>query len=130
MQTFKRHLAILLSISLLLLGLQGSIAQAAMIPTESLSGVAAHDYGREDLADFVQRDQVSAKLAAFGISPEAAQERVHQLSGEELAHLNAQIDDLPAGAGVAGVAIIVLLTLVFLDIFGVTDIFTFIKPIK
>ena len=130
MPSIKRYIATLLSISTLVLGLQSSLVQAEMITTDTVLESHTQHASRQDLVNLLQQDEVQQKMAAFGITAEAANERIGQLSNQELAQLNAHIEELPAGSGVVGVAVIVLLTLVFLDIFGVTDIFSFIKPIK
>jgi len=130
MSPLKRSIASLLSISILVLGLQGSLAQAGMIGTGSALEIPSLQLNRDQVADLLQREDVQMQMQALGIDAATAQERVAHLSNEELAQLNTSIDSLPAGSSVVGIAVIVLLTLVFLDIFGVTDIFTFIKPAK
>ena len=130
MSPIKRSIASLLSISILVLGLQGSLAQASMIGTGSALEIPSRQLNRDQVADLLQREDVQMQMQALGIDAATAHERVAHLSDEELAQLNTSIDSLPAGSSVVGIAVIVLLTLVFLDIFGVTDIFTFIKPAK
>lgn len=130
MTRFRKYTAVLLSVCTLVLGLQSSLLQAEMISTHAAFEMQADEIGRQDLLRLMQRQEVREKLQALGVDHRAARERVDRMTDRELARLNAQIRDMPAGAGVVEVALIVLLTLVFLDIFGVTDIFTFIKPAK
>jgi len=130
MTRIRKYTAVLLSISTLFLALHSSLLQADMIPTRAAFEAQSGEISRQDLLDLIQRQEVQGKLQALGIDHRSALERVSSMTDQELAHMNAQIGDMPAGAGVLEVAVIVLLTLVFLDIFGVTDIFTFIKPAK
>ena len=130
MSTIKRSIAALLSIAILVLGLQSSLVQAGMIGTGSALETQSQQLNRQQVTDLLQREDVQQQMRTFGLDAATAQERVAHLSNEELAQMNANIENLPAGSGVVGVAVIVLLTLVFLDIFGVTDIFSFIKPVK
>lgn len=115
---------------MLLLGLQASLVRGDMIGTEEVLESHVVQLGRQELVDVFQRQDVQAQLTALGVDHDAALVRVQGMTNAELRQLNSQLDTLPAGSGAVGVALIVLLTLVFLDIFGVTDIFSFIKPVK
>jgi hypothetical protein len=49
---------------------------------------------------------------------------VAQLSDAELAYLNGEIDQLPAGGNVVAVIGVVFIVLLILDLVGVTNVFT------
>jgi hypothetical protein len=48
----------------------------------------------------------------------------------EVAQLNQQIDQLPAGSGVLGIVVLIFIVFVITDVIGATDIFPFIHPVR
>jgi hypothetical protein len=84
-------------------------AQAGMIGTgdavASAQAQAAQLYGT--------RAALVGQLATFGISADAARDRVAALSDAEVAQLAGQLDSLPAGA-VSGLAVGFALVVIFL----------------
>jgi hypothetical protein len=101
-------------------------AHAGIVSTEAL--VAGTQ--QERLAGLLERRDVRAQLLAYGVSPAQAQERVAALSDEEAAQLAAQLDELPAGGDILGVALIVFLVLLFTDIMGYTKVFPFTRSMR
>ncbi|MGK0408284.1 MAG: Mg2+ and Co2+ transporter CorA [Shewanella psychromarinicola] len=73
---------------------------------------------------------VQDKLVALGVSLEDAEMHIASMTDQELSKLNTQMNDMPAAAGVVGVVVTVLVVLVVLDLVGVTDVFSFIRPIN
>jgi len=71
----------------------------------------------------LERDDVREQLVALGVDPQQALERVSALTPEELAALDGQLQDLPAGGSLLGVLGIVLVVLIVLDLVGVTNVF-------
>lgn len=131
MSSIKKLTSVLLSVSMLLLSVQVSVARAEMIGTEQAVRTQSLQLSQQALVDMFQREDVQAQLAAFGVDQEAAMTRVQAMTPAEVRQLNSQLGTLPAGSGsIVGLAVLVLLILVFLDIFGVTNIFTFINPAK
>lgn len=131
MSSIKKFTSILLSVSMLLLSVQTSFVQAEMIGTEQALQSHTLQLSQQQLVDVFQRQDVQAQLTAFGVDQDAALTRVQGMTEAELRQLNSQLGTLPAGSdSLVGIAVIVLLVLVFLDIFGVTDIFSFINPAK
>jgi hypothetical protein len=115
---FRRLIALLLILSLAL------PAQAGMLATESA-------LARERIAAALERAEVQAALAAYGVSPSDAQSRVAAMTDAEAAQLAARIDELPAGGiGILGAALVVFLVLLLTDILGYTKVFPFTKPMK
>ena len=57
------------------------------------------------------------------MDPAAARERVASLSDSELADMQKQIDQLPAGSGALAVVGVVAIVLLVLDLAGVLHIF-------
>ena len=119
----KRIIALLLSLSL-----AGGYSPvfAGIVTTEQLLQQVPLD--RDALVSALDRQEVRRQLMARGVDPDRARERIAALSDEQVAQLQAHMDQLPAGSGVVGILVAVLLVLVILDIIGVTNIFTFIHP--
>ena len=88
--TFARTVCRILVAGMIVLPLQ---VQAGLIGTDQAMSAA-----RATVAGFINRDQVAAQLQAFGLSPQAAAERIAALSDAEVAGLAGRIDALPAGA--------------------------------
>jgi hypothetical protein len=86
---------------------------AGPIDTESAvaGGQQPDQDGRERLQAFIARADVAAQLQSFGVSPQAAAERVGLLSESEVRQVAGQLDTLPAGAA-AGWAFVGLIILV------------------
>lgn len=107
------------------------MAQAALVGTEQVVATAAHgqaaDEARQRLVALLARDDVAAQLQRHGVDAAQARERVAALSDAEVMQLNGQIDQVPAGGDVLGIAVFVFLVLLLTDILGYTDIFPFVK---
>ena len=64
----------------------------------------------------------------LGVSPADVDARINALTADELASLQAHMDDMPAGAGAVGLLALLVLIFFITDILGVTDIFPFVNP--
>jgi hypothetical protein len=107
-------------------------ARAAVVGTEAALAVSsAGDAHRAEVEAFLARADVRGQLEALGVDPQDATHRVALLTDQEASQLSAQISDLPAGGigwlGVVGIIALVFVTLIFLDYFGVTDIFPWVR---
>lgn len=71
----------------------------------------------------LDRGDVQAQLEVRGVDASDALQRVDNLTAAELATLAEQIDTLPAGEGVLGAVIGMIVIFMLLDIAGVTDVF-------
>src|SRR5450631_2463059 len=88
-------------------------AQAGMIGADQLAGASSSaQLDRLAVLVVLSRPEVANQLAAQGVSPQLAQERVASMSDSEVQALRGQIDALPAGAmshgAIAGIVIVVL----------------------
>lgn len=128
MTTFRKTVSTLLSIALIMMTFTST--QAAMITNEIVIEQAQQQSARDRLARTVQREDVRKQLLAMGVSPETVESRISLLTSKEVAQLNQQIDDLPAGGDVLGVLLVIFIVFVITDIIGATDIFPFIKPVN
>ena len=82
----------------------------------------------------LDRADLQARLAAYGVKAADVKARVAALSDDEAAQLAAQIDNAPAGGDAAGAligaALIVFLVLLLTDILGYTHVFPFTKSMR
>jgi hypothetical protein len=95
-------------VSFLLLYLSPS--QAAMVTTESAIG----DIDRAQLVTMLERDDVQQQLIDMGVDPADALERVAKMTDEEVAELNGKIAQLPAGAGLNAVELLLIIIIIIL----------------
>ncbi|MFC4253636.1 PA2779 family protein [Sinimarinibacterium flocculans] len=96
-------------------------ASAAIVGTEQM---LSQNTARQDVDTFLARAEVQEQLQAWGVDAADAQRRVATLTPDELQMLNAQIDELPAGAGALEVIGVVFLVLLILELVGVTNVFS------
>ena len=115
-----------------LLGFFGSITlpvQAAMISTPDVIQSQQSAYDREQLSSMLERDDVQQQLLSMGVAPETVQDRVNSMTDFEIARLNEQINDMPAG-GILGAIVLIFVVFVITDAIGATDIFPFVRPVR
>jgi hypothetical protein len=105
-------------------------AQAAMISNDHVINHAQHNSTRTELLQTINRADVKEQLFNMGVNAEDIESRIKLMTHEEIAQLNQQIDELPAGGDVLGVILIVFIVFVITDVIGATDIFPFIKPVN
>ena len=108
---------------------------AVSIPVPAFAGIVSTEQAlvgaeRDRLVGLLERDDVQARLQALGVDPADARARVAALTDAEAAQLAAEIDALPTGGDVLGVALIVFLVLLFTDIMGYTKIFPFTRAAR
>jgi len=111
--------------SLISVFMLGSVqASAALVDNQHLAQSAQVEQQRDAVRDLLARDDLRAALLDYGVSEEAVDARVDQLSAAELQQLHAQLAELPAGAN-AGVGFVlgVILIFILLDLRGATDVF-------
>jgi len=107
-----------------------STAHAGMIGTNALLTGAQRAMDRTQLELLLAREDVAVQLRAFGVDAGDALMRVERMTDEEVASLNRQLGELPAGGDLLGAALIVFIVLVITDVIGATDVFPFIRPVK
>ena len=105
-------------------------AQAGMIAPstygQTQNGVAGEQ--RQQLQQFLSRDDISAQLVKMGVNPAEAQARVERLSDQEVATAAKHMQQLPAGGNsIIGAIVFIFLVLLITDILGFTDVFPFVK---
>ena len=120
--TAKLLVAIFVSVSCFI-----PMTQAAMIGTQQMMHNAQAQQERAQLASMLQREDLVAQLEQAGVDPQQLQARIATLTDQEVATLTEQLDQLPAGGGILGVAVFIFLVLLATDIAGYTDVFPFVK---
>jgi hypothetical protein len=129
MNRLRSLLAVSLIVSIAGLGMPLP-AQAGMLSTGQAVGSAA----RERINGLLEREDLQAKLAAYGVKASDVKARVAALSDDEVAQLSSQIDSAPAGGDAAGAligaALLVFLVLLLTDILGFTHVFPFTKSMR
>ena len=120
-----------LAVLMFLIGTPVHSVMAAMIGTETVMDSVRGREARDYLHQMLARKDLQDALIAQGIDPMEARARIGSLSDDEVIRVVDLIDQLPAGGNLAEFLLIILLlgfiTLVILDLTGVTDVFPFIK---
>lgn len=123
----RSFVSMLTLVSFLFATLAAPVAQAGIITTESYVEQTRADARRDKVTEMLQRDDVRAQMLAMGVDPSQLDARLAGLSDAEVTELANRMEELPAGAGVVELLLVVLLVFVILDIAGVTDVFPFIN---
>lgn len=104
------------------MALPNPVAVAAMVPTAAVAPASPPAEARQTVERFLAAEEVAAALRACGVDPQEAALRSRSLTDAEAARVAAEIERLPAGGDVIGVAIgvllIVLLIVVILKLTG------------
>ena len=117
----------------LMLALAGpyQAAVAALIPTEVASDSAKVALARENIKNFMARQDSQNLLIAKGISPEEAKARIDSLTDAEVLMVSQHIESMPAGGNAVGVIVgailLVFIILLITDLLGLTNVFPFVK---
>lgn len=109
-----------------LLGAAASPLDASMLGTNELLQAEQAAVERAQMLAVLERAEVRARLQAMGVSADAAFDRVARMTDAEILTLSEGLADLPAGSGVLGVVLFIVVLLVITDALGITDIFPFI----
>jgi len=128
---FARYVCYVVTMTMLLMSMPVQTIQAAMVRTETMLTLSTAKNVRENLNQFLKREDVKAIMMVQGINPLEATARVDSLSDAEIIQIADKMDQLPAGGSTFGVimgaAVIIFIVLLITDILGYTDIFTFVK---
>ena len=128
MKFAKQTLATILAIAILSLSFNS--LHAARVSNEQVISQTQQLDVRTQLIDTINRADVKQQLLALGVEPEDVTSRINQMTAEEIAQLDRQIETLPAGGDLLGVLLVVFIVFVITDVIGATDIFPFIKSIN
>lgn len=125
----KQALAITLSAALVVM--PAAPSYAAFMATQEVLTQEQQQITHSRLTELLSSERAQATLLSMGVAPENVLERVQRLTPQELAQLNTQLDQLPAGGSdILGVLVLIFLVFVVTDMLGATDIFPFVHPIN
>jgi len=102
-------------------------AQAAMIGTGQIMDHSQAQQDRNHVKTLLSRADLASQLKSAGVDSVQLQSRIDALTDEEVTVLAEQLDQLPAGSGILGTAVLIFLVLLATDILGYTEIFPFVK---
>tara|TARA_R110002153_G_scaffold253238_1_gene411194 strand:+ start:4354 stop:4725 length:372 start_codon:yes stop_codon:yes gene_type:complete len=102
---------------------------AEAVTSHNVMQAQSHAYNKQQLIEMVSRADVQEKLVSLGVTQGDAISRINGMTNSEIAQLNSQLNDAPAG-GVVGAVLTVLAIIAILDLVGVTDVYPFIRPIN
>ncbi|UTV30520.1 DUF6627 family protein [Photobacterium atrarenae] len=127
----KKPAKILTTAMIMLFSLvQMPLTQAAMITTGEAIQAQQRNIDRDNLLSMLQKDELRAQLAAYGVDAQAAAERISHMTDAEIAMLNDHLDEMPAGESFLSVIGLIVVVLVVTDLIGATDVFPFIRPVS
>ncbi len=104
-------------------------AMADVVSSEQVLASQQFNYNKQQVMSFVNDAAVQNKLVALGVTPAVAQQRIGNMTNDELIALNTQLNDMPAG-GIVDTVVTVLVVVAVLDLMGLTDVYPFINPIR
>lgn len=110
--------------ALTLVGTWPYAAMAAPVGTSAVLQEQASEAPRARVLDSLARLDVERAMISLGVDPAEARERVASLSPAELAQIEQQLDQLPAGGDFFAVVGVVFVVLIILELTGVINIFT------
>lgn len=119
---YRSSLALLLVTSIFATSVQQA-ASAGVIGTQQYLAAADRDAALARIDAVLAKDEVRHRLEQLGVDPLAANERIAALTDQELQTLATDLENLPAGGDLLGIAGIVFLVLLILELVGVIDIF-------
>ncbi len=128
MKLFNRILTLVLS--LLLICAPIGQANAAIFANSQVIDQVQQTIEKDDLLQAMNRADVQEQLLSMGVTPADLENRINQMTAEEVAQLNQQINELPAGGDILGVVVLIFIIFIITDVIGATDIFPFIHPVK
>jgi len=112
--------------ALLMLFTQIAPLQAALVD----NGALMSNITRASLIESLDRTEVLSLLVSMGVDKDAATIRIQTMNENELARLQQEFRQLPAGAGGVETIAILFLILIATDYAGITDIFPFVNKSK
>jgi hypothetical protein len=117
------------SITALLLTFTMGTACAGVYSSGDVLQTQHMDYKKQQILSMVDSADVQQQLVALGVNSADAKARIGHMTDNELAALNQQMNDMPAG-GIVGTIVTVLVVIAVLDVLGITDVYPFIRPIN
>ena len=127
----QRSLVAQVLIALMVLaGLYSTGVNAAMVSTDAVVASEQQTYQRQELLSALQSEQLQQQLLDLGVDPDQVRDRVQSMTPAEIAELNQQIQDQPAGSSVLGALVLIFVVFIITDALCATDLFNFVKCIN
>jgi hypothetical protein len=123
----NRWLIRALTLCLLAVTIPTAPLQAAVIGNAELARQAQAEAAQQSLRSVLDSAALQERLQALGLDRAQVEERLGALTPAELAALEAQLDELPAGSGLLGIAVLLFVLFVITDAACATDIFSFVN---
>ena len=101
-----------------------------MVSTDQVIDAAAMAETREQVFEFLARDDVRQQMEMLGVDPDEASLRAASMTDAEVMQLAGQLEQLPAGEGlgaILGAVVLIFVILLITDILGLTNIFPFVR---
>lgn len=132
MNTFlkSRKLNQVMILIFMLSSLMSVYSQAAMVSTTELIHSEGVSYSKQDLQAALASEDLKQQLEDLGVDASELNDRIASLTAEEVQQLNAELADQPAGAGVIGILLTVLLIFLITDMLCATNIYNFVNCIN
>ncbi|MFT5657477.1 MAG: hypothetical protein ACI9KN_000750 [Gammaproteobacteria bacterium] len=122
----RLSLVSILATAMLFVSLPG---QAAMVGTAQINrDISGNSVDQITLLQ--GRLWIQQQLVMNGVDEADSVIRVSRLSDAQVQQVRVRFDEMPAGAGVVGVAATIAVVILVTDLIGLTDIYPFIRPIK
>ena len=105
MQTLRNHLryvSFVMAIMMAFGSVWASSASAGMVGTGELLTEQRTDLDRQSLLNMLEQDEVKEKLAEMGVSQEQVEQRIQNLTPEELSAFEQQLRRLPLARALSG----------------------------
>ena len=126
-----RLIAIFMAVLMFVLAGPYQSAIAALIPTEGAISLDESTKTRENIKNFLARQNSLNLLISKGISPEEAMARIDSLTDAEALMVSKHIESMPAGSNAVGIIVgailLVFIILLITDLVKLTDVFPFVK---
>jgi hypothetical protein len=134
LQKMIKPMSFFLVFTFLLLDFSVHTAQAQMIDTSTVLTAQQTAANRERVSTFLGRDDVQKVMEQHGVDAAEAQKRVASLSDAELAKIAQSMEQLPAGGdaigAIVGAAVFIFVVLLITDLLGLTNVFSFVNPVR
>lgn len=75
---------------------------------------ALHSTDRTQVVQAADREDIQQQLVKLGVDPAIAKERVSRMTDAELIQINGRLEQLPAGAGVSTVDLLLIIIIILL----------------
>ncbi|MEN8670173.1 MAG: PA2779 family protein [Ketobacter sp.] len=126
----QQWVARLLASTMVVVSILSASAQAAMIPTQKMLSDADRESTRAQVLAVLDQQQARDTLLSLGVDPAHVEQRVAEMTADELQAFSTQVEEMQAGGSVVGFVVLVFVILIVLDLLGTTNIFPAIKPVN